>query len=319
MVFTEEQLRDFAKPLSDSEEEQCKNAIRMVVDSLRDLGLSEVESINRKYSNIPSYQVRMSGGNGYEVNIFLQGSYANNTNVRRNSDVDIAVVQEDQFRTKYREGVSREDYGFTSARVRAKTFKDEVEDALRNSFGLDVVRKNKSIRINGNSYRKDTDTVPSLRYRDYSNDYLFVESNYVGGIIIKPDVGDEIINYPEQHMANGIEKNKETKYYFKKMVRVGKEMRYRMKDEGYRYASEASSFGVECLLWNVPNDVFLKYNDLYVFKFNNIVQYLFDNRHLVKTFKEVNDIKFITDDGSEREKIYRGFIEELKEFYKYEL
>lgn len=319
MKFKEEQLRDFAKPLSDTEEQQCKNAVRMVADALKDLGLNEIDSLKKKYENIPSYQIRMSGGDGYEVKIFLQGSYANNTNVRRNSDVDIAVVQEDIFRPKYRSGVSKENYGFTTAVPRARSFKDEVEDALRERFGSDVERRNKSIKINGNSYRKDADSVPSLRYRDYSNDYLFKPENYIGGIFITPDRGPEVINYPEQHMANGIQKNNDTNYYFKKMVRVAKEMRYRMEDEGYRYASEASSFGVECLLWNVPNDLFTKYDEFYVFTFNDIVDYLYRNRHLVNTFKEVNDIKYITDDGIEREQIYKGFIEELKEFYYYEL
>lgn len=318
MKFKEEQLRNFAKPLNETEEWQCKNAIRMVVESLKYLGLSEVDSINRRYFEIPSYQVKMSGGDGYDINIFLQGSYANNTNVRRSSDVDIAIVQEDQFRSKYREGVFREDYGFIAASTRAKSFKSEVEYALRVTFGSDVVRRNKSIQVIGNTYRKDADSVPSLRYRDYSNDYRNKSDNYVGGIVITPDKGPEIINYPEQHMKNGMKKNNDTNYYFKKMVRIGKEMRYRMRDEGYRYSSEASSFGIECLLWNIPNEIFLKYDDFYVLKFNEIVNYLYENRQLMKIFKEVNDIKLMTEDDKARENIYIGFIEELKDFYDYE-
>lgn len=38
MIFTEEQLRKYAKPLSETEENQCKNAIRMVVDALKTIG-----------------------------------------------------------------------------------------------------------------------------------------------------------------------------------------------------------------------------------------------------------------------------------------
>ena len=77
----------------------------------------------------------------YEVKIFLQGSYANNTNVRQHSDVDIAVVQIDQFRPKYRVGVSKTNYGFISAISKSKTFKDIVQSALENKFGNDVERK----------------------------------------------------------------------------------------------------------------------------------------------------------------------------------
>ena len=47
MTFTEEQLRNYAKPLSETEEKQCKNAIRMVVDALETIGFNERTSIQR--------------------------------------------------------------------------------------------------------------------------------------------------------------------------------------------------------------------------------------------------------------------------------
>ena len=141
MKFTEEQLKNYAKPISETEENQCKNAIRMVADALKELGLKESNIINKMYSDIPSYQLRMSGEDGYEVKIFLQGSYANNTNVRSNSDVDVAVVQEDRFRPKYRQGVSRENYGFVTATPRQRSFKDDVEIVLRKNLGMMYIEK----------------------------------------------------------------------------------------------------------------------------------------------------------------------------------
>ena len=203
MIFTEEQLRKYAKPLSETEENQCKNAIKMVVDALKTIGFNEGSSIQKMYSETPSFEVIMKRNDDYKVKIFLQGSYANNTNVRQHSDVDIAVVQINQFRTKYREGVSNTNYGFTTASSKSNTFKDIVQSALESKFGDDVERKNKSIKIHGNSYRKDADSVPALRYRDYSYDYRFDPKNYVGGILIKADDGTEVINYPEQHIKNG--------------------------------------------------------------------------------------------------------------------
>lgn len=318
MIFTEEQLKDYAKPLSETEEIQCKNAIRMVSNALKDLGLSENE-METIFGAPTAYQIRMSDGtSGYDIKLFLQGSYANNTNVRGHSDVDIAVVQEDTFRPSYRSNVTGADYGFINATPRIKSFKDEVEDTLRNHFGKDVERKNKSIKINGNSYRKDTDSVPSMRHRDYRQDYDFDEENYIGGILIKADDGQEIINYPEQHIKNGVEKNNSTNYYFKKMVRIAKELRYQMKDLKYPYSQKASSFGVECLLWNVPNEYFTKYST-YRFAFDEVVEYLYDNRYSVLNFMEVNNIKKLCDDSPDRRDIYKGFIEELKGFYEYEI
>lgn len=318
MIFTEEQLKNYAKPLSETEENQCKNSIRMVSTALRELGLKESE-IETLYGSSTAYQIRMSDKeSGYDIKLFLQGSYANNTNVRGHSDIDIAVVQEDIFRPKYRANVSGKDYGFESATPRARSFKDEVEDALIKHFGKDVERKNKSIKINGNSYRKDTDSVPAMRSRDYRQDYSFDDKNYIGGILIKADDGQEIINYPEQHIKNGVEKNNATNYYFKKMVRVAKELRYQMVDLGYKYAQLSSSFGVECLLWNVPNNYFNRYST-YLYVFDDIVQYLYNNRFSLHDFMEVNNIKKLCDDSPDRRDIYKGFIEELKGFYAYEI
>ncbi len=87
----------------------------MVVDALKTIGFNERTSIQKMYSETPSFEVMMKSNDDYEVKIFLQGSYANNTNVRQHSDVDIAVVQIDQFRPKYRVGVSKINYGFISA------------------------------------------------------------------------------------------------------------------------------------------------------------------------------------------------------------
>lgn len=319
MTFTEEQLRDYAKPLSETEENQCKNAIRMVVDALKTIGFNERTSIQRMYSETPSFEARMkSKDDDYEVKIFLQGSYANNTNVRQHSDVDIAVVQVDPFRPKYRVGVSKDNYGFISANPKNKTFKDIVQLALKNKFGDDVERKNKSIKIHGNSYRKDADSVPALRYRDYSNDYRLDPKNYVGGILIKADDGTEVINYPEQHIKNGIDKNKATNFYFKKMVRIAKEMRYQMQDEGCEFAHKASSFGIECLLYNVPDEIFTRY-DHYKYIFDDIVEFLYVNKYNINNFIEVNGIKKMCHDSADREKIYKGFIDKLKGFYSYEI
>ena len=317
--FSEEKLRGYSKPLSKTEEEQCENAIRIVSEALEELGLKKSYEITKCYEDIPDYRVKMESKDGYDVKIFLQGSYANNTNVRKNSDIDIAIVQEDTFRTLYRNGISRIDYGFVEAPKKELSFKDEVEVALWRKFKNDVIRNNKSIRINGNFYRKNADVVPSLRYRDYSNDYLIDKDYYTGGILIYADDGSEVINYPEQHIRNGVEKNKRTNYFYKKMVRVAKEMLYQMVEHKFEFASKASSFGVECLLYNVPDELFTRYSEFYIFTFEYIVKYLYSNRFNINQFKEVNGIKNLVDDDPERSNVYIKFIEELSDFYQYDI
>lgn len=291
----------------------------MVRDALKVLGFTDdSKPISKIYSDTYAYSIEMRSTLGFrKVKLFIQGSYANNTNVRTQSDVDIAVVQEESFQTEYRTGVSDDNYRFTIIPTPSKSFKDEVQDALVKKFGRDVERKNKSIKIYGNTYRKDADSVPCIRYRDYRNDYANDADNYIGGIVIKADDGTRIINYPEQHIANGRKKNTDTNYYYKKMVRIIKNMRYLMEDGGYNSASNISSFGLESLLWNIPNDIFGTYS-IYRFSFDEIIKYLINHDYEIYLFKEANGIKELCPTQSDAEK-YKKFMTDLNNFYEYDI
>lgn len=319
MIFSEEQLKVYAAPLSETEDQKCQNAIHMVSDALKDIGFSGGDGpLTRMVEDTYAYSIEMRNEvNNRKVKIFIQGSYANNTNVRTQSDVDIAVVEEDIFTDVYRKGVTRENYGFVAAQERNTTFKNEVQDALIAKFKEDVERKNKSIKIHGNTYRKDADAVPCRRYRDYQGDYLYKPDNYIGGILIKADDGSSIINYPEQHIANGKKKNNETNYSYKKMVRIMKKMRYLMEESGYSSASGVSSFMLESLLWNLPNSVFTKWSYTYKFIFEDILNYAFNNKSQFSYYKEANGIKALCPSQVDTAKLC-AYIDNLYGFYKYE-
>ncbi len=62
-------FRNWAKPSSDTEQQKCDNANRMIRDAIN--GDSVLSNKN--------------------IDVFAQGSYRNNTNVRQDSDVDVCV------------------------------------------------------------------------------------------------------------------------------------------------------------------------------------------------------------------------------------
>ena len=321
MKFTESELHQYAAPLSTTEEQHCKNAISMVRDALKPLGFTDDEKeIQPLYEDTYAYSLEMrTSGNQRKIKLLVQGSYANNTNIRGKSDVDVAVIQEEVFSTKYRTYVdpqSDSDYGFTTASQKSISFKDEVEECLRNKFGDDVERKNKSIKVHGNTYRKDADTVPCRRYRDYSEDFRKDVNNYIGGIIIIPDHGAPIINFPEQHIANGRAKNINTNKYYKKMVRIIKYIHYYMQICKYESAEPMSSFGLESLLWNIPNGEFTKYIS-YGFIFKNLLDYLMLNIDKLNEFHEANGIKKLCP-SDQQVKEYQEFIEDINRFFEYD-
>ena len=179
--FTNEQLAAMARPASLTEEQKLENAENAVKNALSNYTLA--------------------AGN-YEV--FGQGSYANNTNIRNNSDIDINVCYTGGFYYKLPEGRTREEYGITPIAYSYAQFKNDVERILVAHFGRgNVIRKNKCLHIKENTYHVEIDVVPTWKFRRYGND----RNTYIEGVkLIADNDGKEIINFPKQHLENGVSK-----------------------------------------------------------------------------------------------------------------
>ena len=121
LKFTESMLDAYSLPLITTEDGQCKNAIRMVADALKKLGFTDDNAaITPLYSDTLAYSLEMRRSSDFrKIKLFVQGSYANNTNVRTASDVDVAVIQEEVSRPEYGSSTSSypqrdADYNFSS-------------------------------------------------------------------------------------------------------------------------------------------------------------------------------------------------------------
>ena len=320
MKYTEKQMSRMASPISQSEDEKCKNAIRMVRDAMKKLNYTDDGKEIRSYvAESYSYALDLrQQSTGKKITLLVQGSYANKTNIPTESDVDVAVILESTFITKYRTGVTDKDYGFTDGTFSASELKDEVQKALNQHFGYKgVERHDKCIKVIGNTYRVDADVVPAYRHRDYSTDYRNDSDNYVGGIEIRPDSGGRIINYPEQHIKSGISKNKVTQYNFKKCVRIIKNIRD-MEERDYVVSSKISSFGLESLLWNVTESAYTKYSSILRYTFDEVVSSLKSDFSNFDNYKEANGIKPLFSDIATKN-AYQKFINDLHSFYEYDI
>ncbi len=233
--FSEQSFTHWQRPASETEEQRISNAI-----STMKKAVSSSEYLSSK-----------------DIEIFVQGSYGNNTNVRTESDVDVCIMLKETFYSKYPDGYSRENYGFTVGTNSFATFRKEVIRALINTYGEENIKQgNKSIKIEPNSYRVEADAVPAFQYRNYYYNTSTSPNNYVEGIKLISQDGKEVINYPQRHIQNGIEKNKETQKRYKRLVRIFKRIRYKMITDGESVDTGISSFLIECLLWNTPNNYF---------------------------------------------------------------
>ena len=105
MKFTEKQIIKMASTISQSEDEKCKNAIRMVSDALKKINYTDDGAEIRSYAT-ESYSYTLDLRHRFtdnKITLLVQGSYANKTNISSESDVDVAVILESTFRSVYKE------------------------------------------------------------------------------------------------------------------------------------------------------------------------------------------------------------------------
>ena len=318
MYYSEQLIEQYSKPLSDSEKQSCESTIRVFEAILQKYGFSVTrKNFDEIDSEDLNHRFHVKKDN-IEFTIFLQGSYGNGTCVRQDSDVDIAMICESTFWTKYPTGKSRLNYGFTSSDFNIVEFKDEFCKFIKSlNSSYKVENHDKCIFFEGNgSSRKDMDIVPSLRYRDYSNDYHCNPKNFIGGVLIRTNKGELIINYPEQSRLNSIKKNKATAYYYKKIVRILKNIKNDMIEKGVVGADKVSSYGLECMIYNVPNNFFNSYNGYYSLKkiTYNVVEYLCENTYTFSNFKETNGILNIFDNNNNNKQAYELLLLKIKTY-----
>ncbi len=191
-----------------------------------------------------------------ELLVIPKGSYPNGTNVRVDSDVDIAVIQRRFFfseRDGERSGL-QEQLGYRrSFRYTDADFRHEVEQALRARFDPECDCTGKTaITVSENSGRVSADVVPSFHFRRYSGSGFFEECDR-GLTTLRTD-GRWIVNYPSQQLSRGRGKNFATFGQYKKLVRILKRIENDLADDGT--IAKMASYFIECLVYNVPSGEF---------------------------------------------------------------
>jgi len=209
--------------------------------------------------------------------IFLQGSYGNDTNIYADSDVDVVIRMDDIHYTDL-DALSDEDKAaYQAARTTAeysyKTFKSEIITQLTKHFGSDVDPGNKAVLVKGNGSRRDADVLPCVLLRKYTRFKSWNDRRYIEGFCFWDAKGAMIINYPKQHSENCTTKHQSTNAWFKPLVRIVKNMRNAMIDDGYLNEGIAPSYFLEGLLYNVPKSKFgTSYEDTFIKAINWIIE-----------------------------------------------
>lgn len=194
----------------------------------------------------------------HPTRVDVHGSYATNTNVRQNSDVDVQIVFTLYFHNDYSgvDGLEPADVGFSPLEdYSMEQARPDVLAALRSHFGSDrVTDKAKAIHVAESPGHVEADVIACFMHRRYGGTKQNLRYNE--GVRFKTRAGDMITNWPRQNQENGHRKAEATHRRFKKVVRIFKRLNIDMQEQGHAIAKRMSSYFLEGLVWNVPNNRF---------------------------------------------------------------
>lgn len=214
---------------------------------------------------------------GKKYQVFLQGSYGNDTNIYTESDVDIVIKLDDCFRHDLNELPSDQKEAFKAAHSNATythvDFKRDVLSVLGANYGDDVDPGDKAINIAANGSRRKADVIAAIQYRRYYKFLSTSNQDFEDGICFFNGVGECIVNYPKQHSENCTAKHQATNEWFKPMVRVFKNLRGKLINDKIIEAGVAPSYYIEGLLYNVPKE---KFGNSYGDSFVNCINWILE-------------------------------------------
>jgi hypothetical protein len=138
--------------------------------------------------------------------VFLQGSYGNDTNIFADSDVDVVICLTSVYYDDL-DWLDESEKSFynavtTKGGYSLSAFKESVVSWLKHNFGSDVSVGKKAVFIKGNSSRRDADVLICAEHRLYRSYTSTNSSNYHPGVTFWTTDGTRIVNFPKQHHDN---------------------------------------------------------------------------------------------------------------------
>ncbi len=212
------------------------------------------------------------------IKIYLQGSFANDTDIKEDSDIDIVLELQGIFRyddssldidskKRRNEYYSRPSYDFSE-------FKNDVYKAIQTYYNNDNAyfrTGKKSIKIKHN--KAEADIIPCFQCKKFL-DFTGSEdtSKIIKGISFDTEDGETITSYPQLHLQSCKKKEEETYKAYKSTVRIFKNIKSILIDKKVINDKLACSYYIENLIYNLPNNLLLNYN--FTSTVENIYYYL---------------------------------------------
>jgi hypothetical protein len=190
--------------------------------------------------------------------VFLQGSYGNDTNIHTDSDVDIVITLHSCFHYEFFDSSTGDKANFKliPAPYCYDEFKRDVLAWLQDQYQQSTKPGNKAIKIAASGARRNADVLVSTDFRNYYRYKNDSDEQHYEGICFFDRNNAKIVNYPKMHSANLTTKHQNTRQWFKPIVRIFKNMKCKLVDDGMIASDLAPSYYIDGLLYNVPNEQF---------------------------------------------------------------
>jgi len=192
------------------------------------------------------------------VDIYIHGSYANKSNIYFPSNLEIMVEITTAKRFSPDE-VSLEDNYFVDIPLEfgPREFRLLFANALRDIVGDKLSEQAKTLRLSGlEKIKHDVDITPCMNFHFYKDNGSTGDRTR-GILMYDSSIDRQIVSFPRQHNQNGFDKDQATGGNFKRMVRLFKTLHSLNVNEFYCIGPKvASGYFIECLLYNVPDQLF---------------------------------------------------------------
>jgi hypothetical protein len=247
-------FRTWAKPFGDTEEAKADRAadiIRDAINARRALAARNVE-------------------------VYATGSFHNNTNVRGESDIDVAVVCHNTFYYDVPSGMQVAAFGLVNpATYTFDEFRQDIHAALSARFSTGMTPGDKAFNIHENSYRLEADVTPFFEYRLYD-----ANRGHNEGVWSIGAKGQAFVNWHKDHYSQGVARNTATGRRFKRVTRILKNVKFDMIERGTSHAKAIAgripSFLIECLVFNAPDACFNLSTQGYVQDLRAVIAHLWN-------------------------------------------
>lgn len=241
-----------------SNSSKSKNSWQYVEEAMKPLPKRSTEISYEEGDKIKCHLDEGLKSKKIDVTFRYQGSVTCNTHIKGASDIDLLVITEKFYTLEHPLAASYPYKGDPISDM--QELRNACHEILSEAYPVAKIDNTgaKSIRLSGGSLRRDIDVVPanwfnSLLYDKFCQDFLR------GVQVFDKNTKERTVNYPFYNQRLIEEKDKTCYRLYRPLIRLAKNLR---EDSEKREVKEISSYDIQALFYNMPNDSYYVQDDV---------------------------------------------------------